>query len=60
MDKTIFLDIQYLEYLSEECENKSFNIKKDINKIPVIEIEGIKKRIFFEYDLEKFLKEISY
>ena len=60
VDKTIFLDIQYLEYLSEECENKSFNIKKDINKIPITEIEGNKKRIFFDYNLEKFLEDISY
>ena len=60
VDKTIFLDIQYLEYLAEECENKSFNIKKDINKIPITEIEGNKKRIFFDYNLEKFLEDISY
>lgn len=59
VDKTVFLDIQDLQYLSE-CENKSFNIMKDINKIPVTEIDGIKKRVFFEYNLEKFLEDISY
>ena len=37
----------------------SFNVKKDINKIPRVILDGKKKRIFFDYDLEKFLEEIE-
>lgn len=58
-DKTIYVDIEYLEML-RESGYKSFNINKDIDKIPLIELEGKKKRILFEYNLKKFLEEISY
>lgn len=58
-DITIFLPIEYLQYLLEDG-NKSFNIIKDIKRIPTIEILGKKKKVFFEYNLEKFLEEISY
>ena len=58
-DITIFLPIEYLQAMKEE-NYKSFNIKKDINKIPRVILDGEKKRVFFEYDLEKFLEEISY
>ena len=58
-DITLFIDIQYLDEM-KKAGYKSFNIKKDINKMPVVYLDGIKKRIFFEYDLEKFLEDISY
>lgn len=58
-DKTVYLPIEYLHYLQEQGY-KSFNIIKDINKIPLYEIEGNKKRVFYQYNLEKFLNEISY
>lgn len=60
LDKTLFLDIEYLDWMRDN-NFKSFNAK-DINgiyDIPVVTIEGIKKRIFFNYDLEKFLLEIE-
>ena len=58
-DITIFLPIEYLQYMLEDGY-KSFNVKKDINKISRVIIDGKKKRVFFEYNLEKFLGEISY
>jgi len=58
-DITVFLPIEYLQAMKEEGY-KSFNIRKDINKIPRVILDGKKKRVFFEYDLEKFLEEISY
>lgn len=61
LDKTLFLDIEYLDWMRDN-NFKSFNAK-DINgiyDIPVVTIEGIKKRVFFEYNLRKLLEEISY
>ena len=58
-DVTVFLPIEYLQYLKEQ-DYKSFNIKKDINKIPRVILDGKKQRIFFDYNLKKFLEEISY
>lgn len=58
-DITVFLPIEYLQYLKEQ-DYKSFNIKKDINKIPRVILDGKKQRIFFDYNLKKFLEEISY
>lgn len=57
-DKTIFIDIQDLEFM-KKAGKKSFSIKW-LKDSPVVEIKGEKKRVFFEYDLEKFLEEISY
>lgn len=59
LDITLFLDIAWLQVLKEK-NYKSFNAKKDLETIPISIIHGDKKRIFFEYDLEKFLEEISY
>lgn len=57
--KTLFLDIVYLDWLARKG-NKSFNINKDITKIPVIELDGKKKKVFFEYDMQKFMEEVTY
>lgn len=59
LDKTYFIDIEYLDYLKEQG-NKSFNAISDIYKIPVIEIKGKKKKVFFEYELENLLEDLSY
>ena len=59
LDLTFFIDIEWLDYLRKRGY-KSFNAKKDLDKIPTCEICGTKKKIFFKYDLEKFLEEISY
>ena len=55
-DKTIFLPIQYIDELMKK-NKKSFNIN-NYHEDKVIEIEGDKKRIFFNYNLEKFLNNI--
>lgn len=58
-DITLFLDILDLHYL-KDLGNKSFNLRTDIKTIPTVLIEGKKKRVFFEYNLNKFLEDISY
>jgi recombination protein U len=58
-DITVFLPIEYLQYMLENSY-KSFNVRKDMNKIPRVILNGKKKRVFFEYDLERFMEEISY
>ena len=59
-DETYFIDIEYLDYLKTELNQKSFNPKTDLEKIPTSLITGKKKRVFFEYDLKSFLEEIEY
>lgn len=64
-DKTLFIPIQSLQILKEEnfksfnCRVAKSNLYKDLG-VESFEITGNKKRVFFEYDLEKFLEEISY
>lgn len=58
-DKTVYLPIEWLEYMRRKGY-KSFNIKKDMNVIPVLEVIGKKKKVFFDYNLNKFLEDISY
>ena len=57
-DITVFIDIQDLEFM-KNINKKSFNVKW-LNENPIIEIQGKKKKTFFEYNLEEFLKEINY
>lgn len=52
-DITLWLDIQYLQDL-KESGYKSFNVK---DKMYVYELLGVKKRVFFEYNLRKFLND---
>ena len=59
-DETYFINIEYLNYLKIELNQKSFNPKIHLDKIPVCLITGEKKRIFFEYDLEDFLRSLRY
>lgn len=58
-DITLFIPIQILNQL-KKTGNKS--VRYDINEYigNVIEIKGKKKRVFFSYDMEKFLDEIQY
>ena len=64
-DKTLFIPIQSLQILKEEnfksfnCRVANSNLYKDLGA-ESFEITGNKKRVFFEYDLEKFLEAISY
>ena len=57
-DVTLFLPIQILNQL-RRTDNKS--VRYDINEYigNVVEIKGKKKRVFFEYDMESFLNELS-
>lgn len=57
LDKTFFIPGYDLNWAKHQGK-KSFNAKTDYEG--VYEIQGKKKRTFFNYDLEKFLKEISY
>lgn len=53
---TLWLDIKYLQDLKENGY-KSFNVNDNGHDYKLI---GIKKRIFFEYDLEDFLRSLRY
>ena len=63
LDKTFWIDIQCLKKL-KALGHKSFNATYDYgyykNIGELIEIEGNKKKVFFEYNLDKFLEEIKY
>lgn len=58
-DITLFIDIQVLQQMKAQGY-KSFNVVKDINKVEKVYIEGEKRRVFFEYDLEDFLRSVRY
>ena len=55
-DVTKFIPIESLSWL-ELIGYKS--IRYDIDNVYTVEITGKKKRVFFEYDMEKFLEEVS-
>ena len=54
-DITIWVDIDMLT--TWRATHKSINIK-DLDKIEHIKIEGKKKRVYFDYDMQKFLEEL--
>lgn len=57
LDKTFFIpgyDLNFAKYQNK----KSFNAKTDYEG--VYEIHGKKKKTFFDYDLDGFLKEVEY
>lgn len=55
-NKTLFLPIQTIKMLANEGIS---SYHYDWDAIGVIEIKGKKKRVFFDYDMEKFLDELS-
>ena len=57
-DETYFVDIYWLELLKRQ-HYKSFNAKDCFNPTFVTPIYGKKKRIFFDYDLVRFLEDIK-
>lgn len=63
LDKTFWIDIQCLKKLKNNG-SKSFNATYDYEyyyKIgELIEIEGIKKKVFYEYNLKNFLEDLRY
>ena len=57
-DKTVFVPIQELQK-HKESGAKSLNINNILNKeIPFIDVDGVKLRVFFKYDGERFIKNI--
>lgn len=57
-DITTFVPIQELERLRDEPGQKSLHVNH-LNFRDNIPLEGRKKRVFFEYDAEGFLKSVS-
>lgn len=60
-DITRFIPIQVLDYLREEGYKSirfdAFPFRLDL--FPIIEIKGKKKRVFFDYDAERFLTDVA-
>lgn len=56
-DVTKFIPIQLLELIRSEGFR---SIRFDIETKATIDIQGKKKRVFFDYDMEEFLSEIQY
>lgn len=61
-DRTAFIPIHVLQYMREN-DAKSFPCSLLDTRVTdwegVVEIAGKKKRVFYDYDMETFLKEIS-
>ena len=57
-DVTRFIPIQILEVLRTELSAKS--IRFDFLNPDIIYINGKKKRVFFDYDMKQFIKEVEY
>ena len=61
-DRTFFLPIQKLaiwRYFDSALQVKSISVEQAEKDVGCIEITGKKKRVFFEYNMEKFLNELS-
>lgn len=56
-DRTLFIPIQTLQKL---LNSGNVSYRYDWDSYDVVEIAGKKKRVFFDYDMEKFLNEIQY
>ena len=57
-DKTYFVPIMTIIEMEEEGV-KSINRKTIEMERGVIEIKGIKKRVFFNYNMDEFLREVQ-
>ena len=61
-DRTFFLPIQKLaiwRYFDSALQLKSISVEQADKDVSCIEIKGKKKRVFFDYDMEKFLNAVS-
>lgn len=61
-DRTFFLPIQKLaiwRYFDSALQLKSISVEQAEKDVSCIEITGKKKRVFFDYDMEKFLNAVS-
>jgi len=54
-DKTVFIPIQFLETLKQ---NGAKSIRYDADDLAIIEIQGEKKRVFWNYDFNSFFQSI--
>ena len=54
-DITIWVDIDMLD--AWRFDHKSLNIK-DLDKIDYIKVEGKKKRVYFDYDMQKLMEDL--
>lgn len=54
-DVTIFIPIQFLETLKQ---NGAKSIRYDADDLAIIPIQGTKKRVFWNYDMDKFFQSI--
>lgn len=57
-DATFFIPIQVLNH-DKSIGHKSISCKSCYEYSSIVEITGKKKRVFFDYDMEKFLDELS-
>lgn len=55
-DSTKFIPIQFLETLKQ---NGAKSIRYDADDLAIIEIQGRKKRVFWEYDMASFFQSIK-
>lgn len=55
-DRTLFIPIQTLQKL---LNSGNVSYRYDWDSYDIIEIKGKKKRVFFEYNMEEFLNELS-
>lgn len=59
-DRTVFVPIQTLVKRKNVFKAKSLNIKDlKTGKVEYIEMEGEKKRVFFNYNMEKFMEQLT-
>ena len=55
-DVTLFLSIDLLQDLYEAgCKSVRYDVDYDVS-VPIVEIKGEKKRVYFDYDMTDFLK----
>jgi len=59
-DRTLYLPIQVIHRMKKVgLKSVRYDCLDDFNgHTDIVNIEGKKKRVFFEYDMEKFLKEV--
>ena len=60
LDKTFYIPIWTLEFLKNKLHKKSFHGIDDEFFPDSYKMRAVKKQVFFEYDLDRFLKEIEY
>ena len=59
LDETWFIPIWVLEDAKQVMNDKSLNLKRPHMQGYWVHIDGKKKRVFFDYDLESFLNDLE-